>query len=176
MAKALLICTELSAEELRRRSREEDDRRAALRMLAIANALDGMTRPQAARLADMERQALTDTIKRYNARGLDGLYDAERSGRPPKLGDAQREELRQIVLAGPDVETEGLSAYTRDDIARIIGQKWQITYDPTSVGRILRGLGFSRQKTRPSHPKKDPAAAEALKKGSRDPAETCRYI
>jgi hypothetical protein len=32
--------------------------RAALRLLAIANALEGMTRAEAARLAGMERQAL----------------------------------------------------------------------------------------------------------------------
>jgi transposase len=39
------------------------------------------------------------------------------------------------------------------------------------VGRILRRLGLSRQKARPSHPKKDAAAAEAFKKGSGRPAE-----
>jgi len=31
--------------------------------------------------------------------------------------------------------------------------------------RVLRRLGFSRQKTRPFHPKKNPEAQEAFKKG-----------
>jgi transposase len=32
-------------------------------------------------------------------------------------------------------------------------------------GRLLKRLGVSRQKARPSHPKKDPALAEAFKRG-----------
>jgi transposase len=79
--------------------------------------------------------------------------------------------LRAIVVKGPDVEAEGLSAYTRDDLVKIVETKWGVGYDPTSVGRILRGLGLSRQKARPSHPKKDAAAAEAFKRGSGRPAE-----
>ena len=38
-------------------------------MQAIANALEGMTRAEAARLAGMERQALRDAVVRYNAEG-----------------------------------------------------------------------------------------------------------
>ena len=37
---------------------------------------------------------------------------------------------------------------------------------PASLGRLLKRLGFSRQKARPSHPLKDPAAAAAFKKSS----------
>ncbi len=55
-------------------------------MMAIANALEGMTRAEAARLAGMERQALRDAVLRYNAEGLDGLHDRPRSGAKPRLG------------------------------------------------------------------------------------------
>ena len=41
MGRAIEILTELSAGELRALARSEDDRRAAMRMLAIANELDG---------------------------------------------------------------------------------------------------------------------------------------
>lgn len=175
MARRLLICTEFSPEELRRRSRAADDRRAGLRMLAIANAMEGMSRREAARLADMSDQALVDAIKRYNAEGIDGLYDKPRSGRPAKMTDAQREELHAIVIAGPDIEAEGTSAYTREDLCAIARQKWGVEYAVTSMGRTLRKLKLSRQKTRSSHPKKDPAAAEAFKKGSRKTAQNCSY-
>lgn len=39
-------------------------------MYAIAHALEGMSRAEAARLAGMERQALGDAVVGYNARGL----------------------------------------------------------------------------------------------------------
>ena len=48
--------------DLRRRAARERDRRAAMRLLALANALEGMTRAEAARLAGMERQALHDAV------------------------------------------------------------------------------------------------------------------
>jgi transposase len=167
MTRPLMICTEHSAAELRRLARQEPDRRAAMRQFAIAGALEGLPRPEAARAADMSDQALRDAIKRFNVEGLDGLHDRPRSGRPCKTDAEQRRELCETVRAGPDVEAEGVSAYTRDDGARIAREKWNVVYHPTSIGRILRAGGLSRQKARPSHPKKDAEAAEAFKKGAR---------
>jgi hypothetical protein len=69
MGAALPIWGDLTPEALRRHARHEANRRAALRMLAIANALEGMSRAEAARLAGMERQALRDAVVRYNGEG-----------------------------------------------------------------------------------------------------------
>ena len=73
-------------------------------------------------------------------------------------------ELMRIVLDGPDPEASGLSAYTLEDLANICEQRFGKRMHPWSLGRLLRRLGFSRQKTRPSHPQKDPAAQAAFKK------------
>jgi hypothetical protein len=54
-------------------------------MYAVVNALEGMTRAEAARLAGMERQALRDAVVRYNAEGLKGLYNRRP---PPRRGQA----------------------------------------------------------------------------------------
>jgi hypothetical protein len=70
---ALAIRQDLPAAELRRLARREPDRRAAMRLLAIAHALDGFSRAEAARLAGMERQALRDAVLRYNAEGPSGV-------------------------------------------------------------------------------------------------------
>jgi transposase len=70
----------------------------------------------------------------------------------------------RLVLAGPDPES-GLSAFTREDLVRICEARFGKTFHPASLGRVLRRLGLSRQKARPSHPQKDPAAAEAFKRG-----------
>jgi transposase len=171
----LSICTASTAAELRHKARAEGNRRASMRMLAIANAIEGMERVEAARLADMSGQALCDAIKRYNAEGLGGLYDLPKPGRPRRLAAEQERELVEIVVAGPDVETAGLSAYTRDDLVRLVGERWNVTYHPGSIGRALRRLGLSRQKARPSHPKKDPAAAAAFKKSPGNAERNCRY-
>src|SRR5260221_1644939 len=79
---ALPIRTDISARELRRRAKHEKNPRVARRLLAIANALDGMSRALSARLAGMDRQALRDWVIRCNADGLDGLNDRWGQGRP----------------------------------------------------------------------------------------------
>jgi putative transposase len=71
----LPIRQDYAPSDLRTRAAREKDCRAALRLLAIANALEGMTRAEAARVAGMERQALHDAIRRFNAEGPDGLHD-----------------------------------------------------------------------------------------------------
>jgi transposase len=173
MPKRILICSEFSPEDLRAASFAAGTARERRRMQAIANAMEGMTRSEAARLADMGDQALKDAIRRYNAEGLAGLKDRPHTGRPPKLDDLKLQTLHDIVLAGPDNEKEQLSAYTRDDLAAIVKAKWGVSLAVTSIGRTLRDMGMSRQKTRPSHPKKDPEAGEAFLKNPRHSRQTC---
>lgn len=163
--KRLSIRDDLAATELRQRARREPDRAAATRMQAIANALEGMTRAEAARLAGMERQALRDAVMRYNAEGLAGLHNRRHPGRKPRLSEEQMKQLRQIVLDGPDIETTGVSAWTLEEICREVQARWDVSYHPGHMSKLMRKLGLSWQKARPSHPKSDPAAQEAFVKG-----------
>jgi transposase len=168
-ARGLPIRGNVPPAELRRLSRRERDRAAAARMMAIANALEGMSRAEAARLAGMERQALRDAVVRYNAEGLAGLYDRPRPGAPRRLDDERRAALRQLVLDGPDVEATGLSAWTLPDLCREVEARWGVRYHPGHMSKVVRRLGLSHQKARPAHPNADPAAREAFAKGGSRP-------
>ena len=123
---ALPIRQDYSPSELRRLAGREPDRRAALRLLAVANALEGMPRAEAARLAGMERQALRDAVLRFNAAGPAGLHDKPRSGRPERLSAGQQAALKAHVLRGPAPERDGVSAWRRRDSP----ESW---IDPTST-------------------------------------------
>ena len=165
--RGLPIRDDVPAAELRRWARREPDRAAAARMFAIANALEGMSRAEAARLAGMERQALRDAAVRYNAEGLAGLRNRPHPGRRPRLDDSQRATLRQLVLDGPEVESTGLSAWTLPELCREVEQRWGVHYHPGHMSKLVRGLGLSRQKARPAHPKVDLEAQAAFaKRGS----------
>jgi hypothetical protein len=80
-ARGLEIARRLTPARLRAEARTSGFARAAARMSTIANALEMPERKEAARLAGLSGQALRDAILRYNAEGLDGLYDRPRSGR-----------------------------------------------------------------------------------------------
>ena len=165
MVVALEIRTDLSAGDLRALARREKDPRAASRMYAIAHALEGKSRAEAARLSGMERQALHDAVVRYNAEGLAGLHDRPKGRRRPVLDAAEGAALKQLVLAGPDLARHGRTEWTLPALADEIARLWGKSLHPASLSRVLRRLGLSKQKTRPRHPQADPEAQEAFKKG-----------
>jgi Winged helix-turn helix len=112
MTAALKIRSDRSAEELRGLARRERDGRVAARLYAIASALEGMSRAEAARLAGMERQALRDAVVRYNAEGLAGLRNRPK-GRPPRrLTEGEEATLAGVILRGPNPERDGTCAWT----------------------------------------------------------------
>jgi putative transposase len=164
-ARGLPIRDDIAPEKLRWLARREADRAAAGRMFAIANALEGMSRAEAARLAGMERQALRDAVVRYNAEGLAGLYNRRAAARSGKLTEAELQVLSELIEHGPDPETDGLSSWTLPELCRVIEQRFTKRLHPASLSRILRRRGYSRQKARQRHPSADRAAQEAFQKG-----------
>ncbi len=154
---------------LRKLAKSIEDARVARRVLAIANALDGMSREDAAKSAGMDRQTLRDWVLRYNAHGIDGLLDRWNGGRPPTFTVEEQAKIVEIVLAGSDPETTGISAYTLEDLAHICESRFGKRMHPWSLGRLLKRLGLSRQKARPIHPETNPVAAAAFKKRSAHP-------
>src|SRR5207244_1797147 len=105
---ALTIRKDRTPVMLRKLAKAEEDARVGRRMLAIANALDGMSREAAAQAAGMDRQTLRDWVIRYNENGIDGLLDRWDGGRPPRLEPDELAELYAIVMAGPDPEIDGV--------------------------------------------------------------------
>ena len=168
-ARGLPIRDDLTSAALRRLARREPDRAAAGRMFAIAHALEGMSRAEAARLAGMERQALRDVVVRYNAEGLDGLHNRSRPARPGRLDATELRALSELILGGLDPHTDGLSSWTLPELCRVIEARFAKRLHPASLPRVVRRMGFSRQKARQRHPSSDAAAQEAFKKGGSPP-------
>ena len=151
--------------QLRRLAKKEPRRRTAQRMLAITNALDGMSRADAARAAGIERQSLRDAVVRFNAEGLAGLIDRPSGGRPERLSEAEQAVLVNHILRGPDPERGQPSSWTLPDLCRFTEARFGKGMCPQLMSRVLRRLGLSRQKARPVHPERDAKAAEAFAKG-----------
>ena len=154
-----------SAPELRRRAKKEPRRRTAQRMLALANALDGMSRADAARAAGIERQALRDAVLRCNAQGRAGWVDRPYGRRPERLTEGEQAVLVHRILRGPDPEKGEPSSWTLPDLCRFIETRFGKSMGPPSLSRVVRRLGLSKQKARPVPPQRDARAAEAFAKG-----------
>jgi transposase len=90
------------------------------------------------------------SVKRWKAvvgkGGLEALAAQGSPGREPKLDEARKAELMEILLAGPVSAGYHNELWTRARVAHAIESRFGIKYHPTHVGRILRNLGFSCQK------------------------------
>src|SRR3954466_15414212 len=139
---ALQIRRDYPPSDLRRRAAHERDRRAALRLLAIATALEGMTRAEAARLAGMERQALRDAVLRFNAEGPDGLHDKPRPGRPERLSEGQQAALKAHILRGSRPERDGVSAWRLVDLCGYAERRYGVRYSLWGLSCLLDRLNL----------------------------------
>lgn len=163
---ALWIRTDLEARELRALAAAETDARVSRRLLAIAMALDGGSREEAARCAGMDRQTLRDWVVRYNAEGVAGLRDRPHTGRPPLLAPELEVELAQLIEAGPDLERDGVVEFRVRHIREIAMRHFGADYTRSGMQNRLHRMKLSYLKPRPIHPKTDPQAQETFKKTS----------
>lgn len=154
------------ASDLRGLACKARDGAQARRLMALAAVVDGKSRAAAAAVGLMDRQTLRDWVVRFNAEGPEGLIDRTSPGRPPKLTPAQKQELRQVVEDGPRKHVADLVRWRRTDLAAVAKARFDVDCHATTIGRVLRELGFSHISPRPRHPAKDEQAAEEFKKTS----------
>jgi len=99
--------------ELRKLAKRSRDPRQIRRLLALAAVYDGMSRAEAAKVGDMDRQTLRDWAHRFNEDGPDGLTNRPGAGRPQRLTDDQMQTLAAIVETGPDPAVDGVVRWRR---------------------------------------------------------------
>ena len=105
-----IVRDDLDAVGLRTAATASRDGSSARRMLALALVVGGVDRTTAARTCGMDRQTLRDWVHSYNEAGLAGLSNRHGGGPAPLLSAVQKEELKQIVLAGPDLAKDGAAS------------------------------------------------------------------
>ena len=154
------------AAELRRRVLRVRDPDQARRMLAIAMVLEGASRLDAARKAGMDRQTLRDWVLRYNDGGIAALASRKPPGSAPKLTQVQKDELRELVVKGPDPKVHKVIRWRCLDLRAEVKRRFSVTVAERTIAKWLRKMRLTRLQARPFHPKRDAAAQETFKKTS----------
>jgi transposase len=167
----LAIRADYAPAELRRLARRTKSRAQALRLIAIARALEGARRAEAAKAGAMDRQTLRDWVLRFNEAGPAGLLDRPKGHARCRLEEGQLAVLKTWMLTGPNPERDGVSAWRIVEAISFCEARFGVRYSEEGMRRILRQeLNLSHQKARPLHPQHDPRRAEAFKKAAAAPA------
>jgi transposase len=88
----------------------------------------------------------------------------QRTPKARRLTEGEEATLAAVILRGPKPERDGCCAWTRADLCRWMAAHFGKSYHPSSMTRVLRRMGFSRQKARPAHPQRDETAQQRFQK------------
>ena len=125
---------------------------SATRLVRKVHALlwlaDGKSVGEVARTLDLGEQTVRDWLHAFILQGLASLYYRLPRGRPPKLTESQRKELRQLVLEGPEASGYTSACWTAAMIADLIQLRFQVSYHPGYVCHLLSSLGLSYQRAK----------------------------
>src|SRR5260370_29786926 len=100
--------------------------RVCQRVVMIANMLGGMDHEEAARVAGLSRSAAYEWHNRYEEDGIEGLRDRPRAGRQPRVDAVTSARLKERIVAGADLERDGVVAFRGVDAQRILKDEFEI--------------------------------------------------
>ena len=155
---------DFNAPSLRRLARNSREANQARRLLALATIYAGGTRSEAADMGGVGLQIVRDWVVRFNADGPAGLLDRKAPGQPPRLKDAHRRALAELIEAGPIPAVHGVVRWRLADLVQWIWEEFQIAVSETTMGRVLNKMGYRKLSARPRHHAQNPEAAAAFKK------------
>jgi transposase len=164
MGHAIAVRSDYTADEVRRLAKRAKDAAQARRLLAIAAALEGALRAEAAKIGGMDRQTLRDWVIRFNEQGPDGLVNIPSPGVPPKLDATHKAFLSRIVEEGPIPAVHGVVRWRACDLIMRLHEEFGLSVSDDTIYRALKALGFSHLSARPKAYKQDGEAMATFKK------------
>ena len=128
--------------ELELAYKKEKNRKVADRIGVVCQVLiDGDSITSVAKRFRVAYNTVKNYIKRYKARGIAGLHDAARSGRPPKYRNESL--LKYIGDSSAGVHPE----YLRDSLKK----DHDVVYTKSGMTAALRRIRFSPKRPQPVH-------------------------
>jgi transposase len=149
--------------ELDKVYRTAKDGRVRIRaLMVLLSGEKGMTADEIAEIVRREVQAVRRWLKRYLAEGINGLYDALRSGTPNKVTPAYQEQLITSVRQRPRSLGQPYSMWTLQRLADYMAEQTGIRVTAESVRQHLKEADIVL--SRPQHKVSSPDPEYEVKK------------
>ena len=147
--------------------RRSEDSRYDHRLHGPLLVAQGLTCPEVGRLLGDAPRTVEYWVQRFEERGLAGLSESARPGRPSRLSAGQVERIETVLRQSP--MTFGLSTNIWDGktLSAWIAQQWDLELGTRQCQRLFRQLGFRLRKPRPQVAHADPELQRTHKKTPR---------
>jgi transposase len=144
--------------------RRNDESRYDHRLHALLLIAQGMSCSEVAKILGDSTRTVQHWLSKFEQFGLQGIVEGERSGRPTRLTEIQKEEINQVLRDTP--EDVGMSGVIWDGktLSAYIEKTYNVTIGVRQCQRLFRSLGFRLRKPRPIIGSSDPEKQDAYKK------------
>lgn len=147
-------------DELYRRTKQIRVRTRA--QMILLGAEEKLSAPQIANIVRQDEQTVRRWMKRFNAEGISGLYDAPKSGAPRRVPDTYRERLLVVVRRRPRSLEQPYSLWTLQRLVDFMAEETGLRFSTETVRLILKANDIVI--SRPQHKVSSPDPEYELKK------------
>lgn len=136
------------------------------RLHGVLLVAQGMTCPEVARLLGDAPRSVEYWVHRFEKRGLGGLTEGERSGRPSRLNEEQIKEINRVLREKPSDAGMRVNLWDGKTLSAWIEKAFGIGLGVRQCQRLLRQFDFRLRKPRPVLARADPVRQKRHKKNS----------
>lgn len=141
-----------------------DEARFLHRLHCILLMCNGKTCAEVAALFDDSLRAVQYWAKSFNEHGLNGLRDAAKPGRKPRLSAAEKKILTKDLRQQPALFGYSQNLWDGKLLGHHIKKKFNVDLKVRQCQNLFHELGFRRRKPRPLIARADPEKQESFKK------------
>ncbi len=146
--------------------RRSEESRYDHRLHGVLLVAQGLTCPEVAKLLGDAPRSVEYWVRRFETKGLVGLREGERSGRPRRLNEKQLEEINAALRQMPRDLGLGGNLWDGKTLSAWIAEQYRIQLGVRQCQRLFRQLGFRLRKPRPRVAQADAARQKGIKKTS----------
>jgi transposase len=133
-------------------------------MLAGQLLLEGSDVDEVAEMVGVSPGSVRRWRRAVEKGGLEALRAKPHPGRTPRLDAKQKQQLIEILLAGPRKAGYRTDLWTCRRVAEVTAKTFHVEYHPAHVGKMLHDLGWTCQKPEQRAREADDAAMEQWRK------------
>ncbi len=141
-------------------SHEAKDWREGRRLRAWELHQEGWTQVRIAEALGVSQGAVSQWLKRAAAQGVQALRRQPAPGATPRLTAAQRAQIPALLQRGAEAWGFRGAVWTCPRVAVILKDTFGVRYHPSHVSRLLRAVGWSRQKPKRRARQRDEVAID----------------
>jgi transposase len=125
---------------IRKEFRRSEEARYIHRLHGVLLVVLGLSTVKAGKLLGDPQRTIAHWAIRFKARGLEGLKEAEKSGRPGILNAVQTKALAVALAKSPKVSGLNAPAWTGAVISSFLRKQYDVKLSPRQCSRLMAAL------------------------------------